>query len=295
MGVYPDSWDSTSAYSEGSTVEYVGVAFRSLSSVAAGSEGSPNANPRSAPTVWEVVGVVRMVDHYSIIQASLQAVNTGNEVIEISAPLYLQIAEQEIYQRVHPPVERTFITLTAAADGTILLPNNINQFVHVRRKADTSSNGEHVEIIETDTTRFYQAKNQTSNGFIAAGLSYEQHAFSPIYIYDNKKMYFEGFEVEEGDEFELFVELALPALGITITDPADNTDKVVTSNWYATNAPRALYYGTNKELSLALKNQEGVQYWSALFEDSMVKLQDYIAEFESSDKTDQYQNSEYFD
>ena len=301
MAIFPNSWDQTQAYSRDDTAEYSGIQYRALAAITANTSTNP-----SESNDWVADASLRIYNHLSILETARIYINQpSNDRINGSMPQFLQQAEQDVYQMIHPPAQRESILRTVQAPRTtgafqgfpfISLPGNIDEFMHVRKVADASGAlPTTVEITEGDTTRFYRtAATDTNTGRVGEGLGAGVVFIEPVYLYDNENMYFAGTELEAGDEIELFLELSIPQLGTTVqNDQSQNV--VVESNWYSTNAHRPLLYGTLAHASFALKDPEAASYWKQLYEESVQEVLDYLERFESSDKTAQYLGAEdYF-
>ena len=301
MAIYPDSWNSANAYARNATVEYSGIQYRALEAVAANTATNPSESDS-----WEANASLRVYNHLSLLETARIYINQpSNDRINDSMPQFLQMAEQDAYQMIHPPAQRQAITRTVMAPRTtgtfqdlpyITLPGNIDEFIHVRQLTETNgSNPGSIEFVEADTSRFWQTDGTNiDTGRVGEGLGAGATFIEPVYLYDNENMYFAGSELETNDSIELFVELAIPQLGTTTQD-SNGDDEVVTSNWYSTNAHRPLLYGTLVHASAALKDPEQSTYWKQLYEESVQEVLDYLERFESSDKTAQYMGAEdYF-
>lgn len=297
MAVFSDAWDMTQAYPRGTKATYSGIEYETLRDVAANTSTTPDES-----TDWKAVSVARIFNHLSLTEAVRLYMNQPkNDMLNGSVPQFIQFAEQELYQKVHPPVQRQFIDLTVALDSDmddmpyVTLPSNLEEFIHVRQKVSPSgASASSIEIVEADTSRFYQTAATSTRGSVTGeGLGTGAVFIEPVYLYNNERMYFAGIELAAGDTIQVFCELAVPQLGTTIT--INSTPRIVESNWYTTYAPRALLYGALLHAESYLKDDGRIQLWKQLYDEAIEELMQYIERFESSDKTAQYMGAEdYF-
>ena len=84
--IYPN-W-TAGAFTAGAKVTDDGVVYQALNTFTSGTR------PELDPTNWEAVGVVKIQSYHSLRQAIALEINTDDDQINDSIPLFIQMAEE---------------------------------------------------------------------------------------------------------------------------------------------------------------------------------------------------------
>ena len=129
----PTTWDATAAYTTGDVVEYNGIRFTALADIGANSGG--NVIPVDN-TNWEFSGILRITDYYSLQYATAEEINTENQIVNNSIPLYIQYTERLLSKLLRSPakkITRKFDIRNGRDNETIFdIPVDQLDVVHLR-------------------------------------------------------------------------------------------------------------------------------------------------------------------
>ena len=303
--IYPD-WVLGSNYADGAKVKSFGVIYE-----ADGAITSSATEPRLDSSNWKVIGVFRIEDYYSLIEAVRLELNTSAPEIVESIPHFINLAEDSFSTRLRVPLQRRRMVLAVDAEGRIEIPQDLLEVINLRINEDggfsrTLLDRGRTEILAGNFEEYNDLKRYYSGDTYYNRNVAEYEA--PVYWYDHR--YFHVAPVlEEGTELELWYYASIPQLGSTVfevnamgqainaegqtqqqwvdaggTNTADNfvQDQImVTVNWFISAASQMLLYGAILNATSHLHNDSRIQMWQQMFEKAEVETRYKIERFES--------------
>ena len=290
--IIPTTWSATTAYTVGQQVILDGVLYEATGSITAGT------NPKTS-TLWTVFAVHQIQDYNSLVEKIRLTINVvGNDNINRSIPVYIQLAEESFKTRIRVPQMRRRVVLTSDSQSRLIIPADLLEFINLRQNSDTApgidirSRGV-VEIHITDNYEFYSRVRlgSVANDFVDFN---DENAFdAPVAFYDSTYLWIAP-EYPTNTEFELWYYANIPMLGSTVmlTDADGNpvdangartsisglpqATQMVERNWYTAAAPQMIYYGSLLKAAEDLNNEPRAEKWMEQFELAQAETQDMI-------------------
>ena len=311
MAVIHPQWEGqTSSYDMNQEVRDDGVLYKARRNVAADVN---NERPCNDETNWRVVGVLSIQSENSLVEAIKLELNaTGNERINNSIPLFMQLAHESFKTRIRAPISRAVTVVPTDADGSILVPDDLQQVINLRLSDVSNNSG---TIFGRAGSQILAAQNYQEfidlRRYYSEGLGLGSIGFNPsnyttmVYWFDN-----ESFQLAPSPEMGTMVELryyaGIPRLGTYQNLVDDNGDPIneqgqtitewvaagnppstfvqaterVTRNWYVAVAPQLLLYGSILAGETYLKDDDRLPMWRQKYQAAEAEVHDYIDTFE---------------
>ncbi len=305
---YSDWAGTTVSYTSGQKVKDDGVVYAANKAIASNAN---NTRPCEAPDDWDPVAVLRIQSYSSLIEAIRLELNTTDDRINDSVPLYIQMAEASFRTRIRAPIQRCETVLTVDAESKVSIPSDLLQVINLRINDDDAGGDSIIsrggtEILAgnyeeyKDLQRFYKS----SNGFVnrrAAPTNYD----APVYWFDSSSFYIAP-DLDEGTELELYYYATIPDLGSTVfivdgdgsalngagqtlaewvaagndADDFVQASEEVSVNWFIQAAPQMLLYGALVSATSYLHNDERAPMWHQRFQAAELETMELIDRFE---------------
>jgi len=299
--IIPSTWSSTVTYSSGNQVIRNGVLYEASTAITAGTDPETSND-------WSVVAVHEITNYNSLIEAIRLQINTDDDEIDRSIPLFIQLAEQSFNTRLRVPAMRQRRVLETDSESRIEVPQDLLQVISLRENVDNTQGGTTIPndirqrgIIEITAAQDYEdfQKLKLYSNYVGYFNSNLVGYDSPVYWHDNR--YFNiAPDYDEGTEMELWYYKSIPFLGTTVflTDAdgnpidangdrtsvsgLDQATRVQTSNFWISFAPQMLLYGALCKSEGYLNDPEKMEMWKKAFAEAQVETQDAIDRFEQS-------------
>ena len=302
--VLPSNWVSTQAYAVGAQVSYNGIGYECLTAVAANASG--NAIPVGNSS-WQVYAVFRITEYYSLQEAILQAVNSDDDFIESSLPLFIQNAERKIGKLLRSPAQVVTRTYSVDSQSRFAIPLDLLEIIHLRWDNDDGgydlqSRGS-ISMQRMDRTNFEELKQYYSD----TTYNYEYGSYEyPGYRTDNRYVHIAP-DYAAGEMFEMMYYQEVPELGSTVgitnstgtplnsagqtqaqwvaagnsaSTFVQETELVLNNLWTAT-TPHLLKAAACKEAEDYLGNSERAAVWDAQFKELLIATETEFRKFDS--------------
>ena len=308
--IYSD-WTSGANYSTGDKVKSSGIIYEALGTIT----GSA-VLPRLDTANWQVIGVFRIEDYYSLIEAVNLELNTSAPEIVESIPHFINLAEDSFSTRLRPPLQRRRTVAVTDAEGRIEIPQDLLEVINLRIN-DVSSTTNNVanSLLDRGRTEILAGNFEEYNDLkrYYSGDNYYNYkavydAEAPIYWYDNRYFYIAPL-LETGTEIELWYYAAIPQLGSVVFEvnpdgvainaegqtsaqwvaagggnTADNfvqDSTIVEVNWFVRAASQMLLYGAVLNAAIHLRDDSRIPVWQQMFEKAEIETRYKIERFES--------------
>lgn len=304
--VYP-TW-SAGSFSVGDKVQFNGVLYEAL----VARTPSDTMNPQLDRDSWKVAAVLRIQDYCSLIEAIRLEINTDDDMINDSVPMFIQMAEESFKTRIRAPIQRCGpVILTTDSESRITVPQDLLQVINLRLNQDSTA-GDSIfsrggtEILAgnfeewKDLQRYYQ-----SNIGFGTGRAIPTNYEAPVYWYDRSYFHIAP-NLEMGTEIELYYYAHIPQLGTTVNlvnqngEPINDAGQTVAqwiaagntadtfvqatdmveNNWFITAAPQMIKYGAIAEAEGYLKDDPRMEIWQRKFERAEAETHDLINTFD---------------
>ncbi len=324
MAVTYNDWaGATTSYSSGDRVKDDGVVYAANKAITAATD---NGNPCETPDDWDPVAVLRIQSYNSLIEAVRLELNTTDEQINDSIPLYIQLAESSFRTRIRAPIQRCSVDLLTDSQSRIEIPSDLLQVINLRLDDDTGIGDSLLNrgVTEIQGGNFEEWKDlqryyRSSNGFVnrrTAPTNYD----APIYWFDGQYFWIAP-DLAEGTELELYYYAAIPELGTTVFLVDDNGEpinsagqtvaewiaadaantagnfvqasEIVNVNWFTQAAPQMLLYGALVSASSYLNDDVRIPMWQERFVAAEQETMELIDRFEEGRHTTQQMYSAY--
>ena len=301
--IYPN-WASGN-FTAGDKVTDDGVIYQALNTFASATR------PTLDPTNWEAVGVVKIQSYHSLRQAIALEINTDDDMINDSIPLFIQMAEESFETRIRAPIQRATTILTVDTMSRVEIPRDLLQVINLRHNSTTPRQSDlldrgRVEILAGNVEEYQELRQLYSDTSRSNSFNQVTGFEAPVYWYDEKYFYIAP-DYEQGTEMELNYYASIPKLGTEVLlvnqngDPINSAGQTVAQwvsagntansfvqamdtverNWFVTSAPQMLLYGALINADLYLKDDSRTEIWHAKFERAELETQDKINRFES--------------
>ena len=291
MALSYNEWVDTTDYLEDAKVLYDGVIYRASTAIT-GSAGK--ATPDQDPE-WILVAVNKIQSRHSLYQAVRLEINTTDETIVDSIPMFVQLAEESFTTRIRTPIQRSTTMLTVDSESRITIPFDLLEVINLRESTASSSAYNDlrargtIEILAGNIEEYREMKAYFEGG--NSRFSYTEFE-APIYWYDGEYFYIAP-NYEEGTEIELIYYSSIPQLGTTVFEingdgaavndagqtvaewvaaGGGNTEDnfvqasaVVNVNWFIQAAPQMLLYGSLVNAHMYLRDDEKLDVWQKRF------------------------------
>lgn len=189
--VKPAAWVDTDAYSVGDRVSYLGIGYECVTAVAADSNG--NAIPVDNDS-WKVYAVFYVDNHaYSVYEAIKFEINSEDDRVDASIPLFVQAAEYILSDEIRSPAQITTRVLDVEEGSKVRITDiGLLEFEHVRTDTDSRSSYDLVNrgsvVIKGTNRETFEQTRQYYNGtnyadFIPHAVTY------PVYRFDKEFLY----------------------------------------------------------------------------------------------------------
>ena len=314
MALNYNNWAAATSYAVGDRARYNGVLYRALNAIT----GNPsNNNPNIDVDNWVVAAVLRIQDYNSLIEAIKLEINTDDDMINDSIPMFIQLAEESFQTRIRAPIQRARTILTVDAESRVLVPGDLLQVINMRINEGTSgapttgdsliSRG-YTEILAGNYEEYRDLQRYFSSD-LGEGInrSYPTNYEAPVYWFDDQYFYIAP-NIAMGTEIELYYYAQIPQLGTTVRlvnqngDPINDQGQTVDQwiaagggntannfiqatdtvevNWYITAKPDLLLYGAITKAEAYLKDDPRMEIWRTQFERAELETMDLITRFE---------------
>ena len=323
MAVYP-TWAATTSYVIGSKVRFDGIIFEATAIITG---NSANTNPYTDTTNWKAVAINKIQSRSSLYEAIKIEINTADDQINDSIPLFVQMAEESFQTRIRAPIQRVRTTLTTDADGKVEVPQDLLNVINLRISGDTNRGGYLLDRGRTeilagnieeylDLKRYYGNDGVSSRRTIGTPTDYE----APVYWYDDRYFYVAPV-LETGTELELYYYASIPQLGTEVflinssgeplnsegmtsaewvAEGGGNTagnfvqdSTEVEQNWFTNAAPQMLLWGSLVAADVFLRDDSRVPMWKEAFEKAEIETKYKIQSFEDGRAHIQTQHNIY--
>ena len=323
MAVYP-TWAAANSYIIGSKVKYDGIVFEATAAITGNTN---NTNPFADTTNWKSVAINKIQSRNSLYEAIKIEINTDDDQINDSIPMFTQMAEESFQTRIRAPIQRVRTILTTDADGKIEVPQDLLNVINLRISGDINRGGSLLDRGRTeilagnieeylDLKRYYGNDGSSSRRTIGTPDDYE----APVYWFDDRYFYVAPL-LETGTELELYYYASIPQLGsevflinssgealnaedMTVTqwvaegggNTADNfvqASTEVEQNWFTNSAPQMLFWGSLVAADAFLRDDNRIPMWKEAFEKAELETKYKIESFENGRTHVQTQHNIY--
>ena len=254
---------------------------------------------------WVAQSVRYIGSYYAGIEAAKLELNTDDDMINNSIPLFWSLNERSVRRVVRAPSQRKTVVLTADSDGKIQIPSDLLEVINLRFNSDAPTGfglealGS-VEILAANYEEFKRLDLSYSSGTSSLRYSVEGIAEAPYYWFDSQYFWVAPSALAADAEFELVYYGEIPLLGREYPavdsdgDPIDsNGDKTsvsgldqttvfLTNNWFVDAAPDLLLYGTLLNAEAYLKDDPRLPLWKAKYDLALQEVLDEIDRFEDN-------------
>lgn len=293
--VYPE-W-TAGVYMPGNRVQYNGILYEALNARTA----TDTDNPQLDVDNWKVVAIIRIEDYNSLIEAIKLEINTTDDMINESIPMFIQMAEESFETRIRAPIQRATAILTADHESRVQVPEDLLQVINLRLMTNTSVASDTLfsrggtEILAANFEEFkdLQRYYRSAIGF-AQGRVFPSNYEAPVYWYDSQYFHIAP-NIEEDAELELQYYAAIPKLGSEVNlvnqngmpinaqgqtlaqwiaeDPLTHNvanfvqaTAVVNVNWFVEEQPHLLLYGAIMSAESYLRDDPRMAIWQQKFQ-----------------------------
>ena len=184
----PEAWNANASYNIDDVVLFNGIRFVCTTAVPASAVG--NVIPVDN-TSWRFDSVLRIVDAYSLYYSIQLDINTDDDMINNSIPLYVQNVERKLSKSLRSPAQkitRTFPVRAGRENETLFdIPSDMLATFHLRSMSDDAgynleSRGA-IVIQGTDYTSFERLRERyISNGYYLDNILDFDY---PVYVMDD--------------------------------------------------------------------------------------------------------------
>ena len=302
--IRPADWTTTSAstLSEGDRIYYNGTVYE-RTSVAA------NTRIPVDNDAWDLHSVIRIEDFYSLQESIRLAMNTSDQQIIDSIPLFIQRAEQDINKILRSPAQIVTRPFTVIAGSRFQIPEDTLNVINIRTTAedagyDLRSQGA-IQFLNGNKTEFERVRQYyTSNGGSFEIINFQY----PVYYFDGTHFHLAP-DIDTGTTGEITYYQAVASLGETVNlvnddfEPINSTNQteaqwvaagnaasdfvqatqVNLSNLWTATIPHLLRLGALIAAEEYVKDDTRIEVWKAEYDDNMQKTIDEFERF----KTDQ--------
>ena len=302
--IIPSNWVSTQAYAVGARVNYNGVGYECITAVAANSGGNtiPVGN-----TSWDVFAVFRITDYYSLQEAVELSLNTDDEEVNRSIPLFIQNTERKIGKLLRSPAQLISRDFMVDADSKFAIPSDMLEVYHLRTKAESAgldlrSKGS-ISVQRADRTNFEELKQYYTG--TTYRYDYAHYEF-PLFRSDSTNIYIAP-DFDAGTEFEMMYYQEVPELGSIVglvnadyvaVNDSDQTlaqwvaagnsastfvqaTSPVTNNLWSATVPHLLKAGACREAEEYLSNSQKAQMWDEQFRELLVATETEFRKYDA--------------
>ena len=311
--IIPTTWSSTAAYSVGDRVEYNGVGYEAEVDILADDDGSP------APVAnddWLVFAVFRIVDYYSLQEAIAQTINTDDQRILDSIPLFIQRAERKFGKLLRSPAQKINRVFTLDGDSKFPIPDDLLAVTHMRLNQDKSgydirSRGS-ISFQRADRTTYENLRQFYNNGNRIS--AYDDPGLYPKF-YSDATYFYLAPDYDSGTEIQLEYYQSVGELGSIgelvnddyefinaegqtlaewiAADPENNnadnfvvaTIPIVSNLWSATQ-PHLFKAGALVEAFNQLRDYESLQVWQAAYSELLASAEIEFRKYDTSGSQD---------
>ena len=304
----PTPWSSTSAYVVGSRVEYNGVGYQSTVAIAENVDG--NEDPVGNDS-WKVFAVFRIVDYYSLQEAIEQIIDTKDQRIIDSIPLFIQRSERKFGKLLRSPAQKINRLFTVDGDSKFMIPNDLLSVEHMRLNEDSPgytlrAKGS-LSIQRADRTTYEEVRQDYNNNRIwnqNDAIEYPQFYSDGTYFYIAPE--YDSGTVIQLEYYQSVAELGsigqavndkyefINAEGQTLAewiaaDPIDNNEDnfiiaeiPIESNLWTATQPHLLKAGALVEAYNELRNYESMNVWQAAYTELLASAEIEFREYDTS-------------
>ena len=311
--LFPNDF-AAQAYTAGDRVSYAGVVYEAVNAVTVTSTSDRSQIPFDNDD-WMAVSVRRLANGYSIYEAAKLELNTDDDMINNSIPLFMSLAHQSFTRDVRHPQQRARTVLTADDDGRIRIPSDLLQVINLRfngtelRGSSLASRG-NIEILAGNYEEYQKLEQHYAGGFDSDSFSVPFEFEAPVYWFDDTYFHIAPSTIASGVDVELIYHKEEPELfrtypevnadGDAVNDNGDTLAEWIadgnaeadfvqasvflTNNLFTTSAPDMMLYGTLMNAESYLKDDPRVPQWQdrylkakAEFLDEIVKFEEYRA------------------
>lgn len=290
VAVY-NEW-TAGTFAQGARVRFNGILYEAINARTA----SDTNNPQIDMDNWRVVAVLRIQDYNSLQEAIKLEINTDDDMINESIPMFIQLAEESFQTRIRAPLQRSRMLLTVDAESRVEVPEDLLQVINLRINDDSTASDTlfsrgATEILAGNYEEFQDLKRfYASNIGFGIPRSYPTFYEAPVYWFDDRYFHIAP-TMAQGTELELYYYAIIPQLGTTvnlvnqdgqpINDAGQTVDQwvaagntvnsfvqatdVVRVNWYVTAAPQMLLYGAIMKATAYLKDDPRLPIWQEAF------------------------------
>ena len=309
MALFPSDF-AAQAYTTGDEVTYAGVVYEALADVTVSDITDRTQIPFDNSN-WRAISIRSLENGYSIIEAAKLEINTDDDYINNSIPLFISLAERSFKRDIRHPQQRATTVLTADADGRVLIPSDLIQVLNLRLNGDSTrgtslaARGQ-VEVLAGNYEEFQLLEQHYAGGFDSDSFNIPYQFEAPVYWFDDTYFHVAPSSISGGEEFELVYYKEEPALfadypevnadgdainadGDTLAewvdagnDEADFVQAQVflTDNLFTVGAPDMVLYGSLLHAESYLKDDPRVPQWEAKYQKAKAEFLDEIAKFE---------------
>ena len=315
----PTTWSSTAAYAVGDRVEYNGVGYEAEVTITADEDG--NQDP-VGNTDWAVFAIFRIVDYYSLQEAIEQIINTKDQRIIDSIPLFIQRSERKFGKQLRSPAQKINRTFTLDGDSKFRIPTDLLSVEHMRLNIDAAgytlrARGS-VTMQRADRTTYEELRQYYNDNYI--GL-YDDSTEYPVFYSDGSYFYIapeypSGTEVQL-EYYQTVIELGsigqavnenyefVNAEGQTLEEwiaenPIENSEDnfiieliPVERNLWSTTQPHLLKAGALVEAYNELRDYDSMAVWQQAYSELFTAADDEFREYDTSGAISIQQHSAY--
>lgn len=299
---YP-TW-SAGTYAVGDRVQDNGVLYQALTA----RTSSDTTRPSLDRTNWKLAGIIRIQNRNALYEAIRFEINVNNDMIDDSAPFFVQLAEESFQTRIRAPIQRSTVTLTTDSQGRIEVPEDLLEVINVRIMDNAAGSDEimdnmRIEILAAGSQEEYLRLREGYNSYRFRLDAYR----TGVYWYDDR--YFKIAPVlDAGTEIELQYYAKIPQLGSTVNlvnqngQPINSAGQTVDQwvaagntpgsfeqatdtvdvNWFITAAPQMLLYGAILNAESYLKDDERLPMWQQRFQAAEAETINLIERFQDN-------------
>ena len=307
--LFPNDF-AVASYSTGDRVTYAGVVYEALADVTVTSTTDRTQIPFDNDN-WRAVSIRRLANGYSIFEAAKLELNTDDDMINDSIPLFMSLAHQSFTRDIRHPQQRTTTLLTADSQGRIRIPSDLLQVINLRfngsstRGSSLTTRG-NIEILAGNYEEYQKLEQFYAGGSDGDSVFIPFEFEAPVYWFDDTYFHIAPsaasasveceliYHKEEPELFRMYPEVnsdgeAINAAGQTLDEFIDGggmeadfvqAQVFLTNNLFTTSAPDMFLYGTLLNAESYLKDDPRVPQWEARYLKAKAEFLDEIAKFE---------------
>ena len=318
----PLPWSSTSEYSLDDTANFSGAVYVCVAADGIPQNSEGNNIPFDNPD-WKFKFVININSYYSMQEAVKLAINTNDDSINSSIPLFIQTAEQALNKVLRSPAQIITQVFAVDSDSKFAIPDDVVEIVHMRRNKDAPT-GYSLETRGIISIECAVDKQQYEN----IRLNYQSNwrstylagqADYPVYWNDGQHFWLAPV-LEAGEEIELSYYREVPRLGTfafplnrqfeqlnktkqTIEEWVEEgndpdyfipSEEYVISNLWTDTIPQLVRLGALISAESYLSNYQMMPVWKENYAKTLAETINSYTTFDSQRQRSQTMQSGYF-